>query len=92
MGQPDSAFAAWATADACARGVASEREHHSYLAGPDRWETFPAELLVAAVNGSSEARSYLETYMDGRADGAVAEDWSDALSRLRQLDELRREP
>jgi hypothetical protein len=51
-----------------------------------RLETFPTELLIAAVNGSATARGYLENYLDGHSDGAVAEARTKAISLLRRLD------
>jgi hypothetical protein len=58
----------------------------------DRWELFPSELLLAAMNGARKARAYLEDYMNGRADGAVATAWRDALERLHALEADRQLP
>ena len=54
-----------------------------------RWETFPTELLIGALNGSAKARDYLHNYLDGRADGAVAEARTEALNLLRRIQESR---
>lgn len=50
-----------------------------------RLEIYPYELLIAILNGSTEAKVLFENYLDGQVDGVVAESYRDAKNILNEI-------